>query len=145
MALVSLRNFVAPFQNKVHLGLLFFSVAIFAAFRAAGGALSLTVTTPRAAVSSSYSEENSEEEATPRRTTTKTRSLPNSLDDLSPERELSKLGLGGPAPSRAKDTSDTQDSDVVQMLIEPDEASAPNAKAQDPSDLEDIERRLGLR
>lgn len=41
MALISPKNFMAPFTNKVHLATIAFVVILFAAFRAMGGAFSV--------------------------------------------------------------------------------------------------------
>jgi|GEM_PF-1359162 len=41
MALISPKNFMTPFTNKVHLATIAFVVILFAAFRAMGGAFSL--------------------------------------------------------------------------------------------------------
>jgi len=146
MALISLRNFGAPFTNRVHIGLIVFTVALFAAFRAAGGALSFTVTAPRAAVNAENSDESFDEEAPVRRGGLAARSLPSSLDEISPARELSKLGLDSkstrPAPSARQDESD---SDLLGGMVEREAAPAKQAKPQDDIDLDEVERRLGLR
>ena len=41
MALLSAKNFTAPFANRVHLSTIAFVVVLFAAFRAMGGAFSM--------------------------------------------------------------------------------------------------------
>jgi hypothetical protein len=147
MALVSLRNFGAPFSNRMHMGLIVFTVALFAAFRAAGGALSFTVTAPRAAVNAENSDESFDEEAPARRGGLASRTMPSSLDEISPARELSKLGLDSdraarPAPSARQEDND---SDLLGDMVQPQRAPAKQAKPQDDIDLDEVERRLGLR
>ena len=147
MALVSIKNFVAPLQNRTHLGLIVFTVALFAVFRVAGGALNLSVTPPRAAVGSSSAEETMDEEPTTPRRGIASRSMPASMDEISPARELAKLGLDASEPQESSPRRPPvgDDSDLVNRMIEEPRPASRKPTIPNQADLDEVERRLGLR
>lgn len=145
MALVSVRNFVTPLKNRVHLGVIFFTVTLFTVFRAAGGALTLSATAPRASINVSDESRDADQES--QRERASTRSMPASLDELNPSRELSKLGLDAEPSQRAmpRTRQEVGNGDFVDRMIEVEKPASKRPATPNQADLEEVERRLGLR
>lgn len=147
MALLSVKNFLEPLTNKLHLGLIVFVVALFAVFRAAGGALSLSSPPPpRASVNErepsverGYRDSGAEQR--PRNF-----EMPTSINDISPGRNLSKLGVndGGARPNARADSSGTE-ADLLDSMIGGESVDRSGQVSPDQADLDEVERRLGLR
>lgn len=147
MALLSIKNFLEPLTNKLHLGLIIFVVALFAVFRAAGGALSISsAPPPRAAVNErepliDRGYRDSGGEPRPRNF-----EMPSSMDDISPSRNLSKLGVdnSGARPNLQADSSGAE-ADLLDSMIGGERVDRSGEVAADQADLDEVERRLGLR
>ena len=147
MALVSIKNFVAPFTNRVHLGTIIGVVVLFAVFSAADGRLSFNLP-PRPIAG---------DRGQPRGTAPSLKhalpDTPASLDDLDPTRELSKLGIDTtgqpPAPHRSSSRTEQQptaaDGDLLDSMMGRKGAVKDPQGGKNQGDLDEVERRLGLR
>lgn len=127
MSLISIQNFMAPFRSKTHLVTLIIVAAVFGAFRLSGGSVTSTARLQRKAPSLTQS--------TDQAVRSPHAIAPVDMDSLYEPEPIKRT----PPPRIAPQQGDS----LLDSLSEPDAASQDHSKAKD--DLNDIERKLGLR
>lgn len=155
MALVSVKNFVTPFTNRVHLGTIILVVVVFAVFSAADGRLSLSLPNrPKAGVDQNY--DSGKRSAQPVKH--QLPDAPSTMDELDPTQELSRLGIEPDqqpaaaaqqrqhaAAPRGQQQPAAQNGDLLDSMIGHKNAGKDPQGGKNQGDLDEVERRLGLR
>lgn len=132
MALISIRNLVAPFENKTHLFTIVVIAIIFGVWRASGG----SVTSQPHSLSGNGTES--------RATTEESRFQPlKSLSNRTPGGSNSTLPASKAPVSR---TTSSNSRDELDSLLAPQKQRVnPNSPQKHHSALDDIEKSLGMR
>jgi hypothetical protein len=130
MALISIRNVIAPFENKTHLFTIVVVAAVFGVWRASGG----SVTSQERSLSGNGIESHD--------TTAESRfqSL-NGLSKSGPGSDRASL-----PPSKAPTSKPPTSRDKLDSLLAPQQQSvSPSSSQKHHSALDDIEKSLGMR
>lgn len=138
MALISPKNLLTPFTNKVHLGTIVFVVALFATFRAAGGGMSV-----RSDSSGPSRMDYQERRANP----IEFDAPPTSMEDLDPRREARRLSGESQRDPKRGDREDllksmTGNSGTTQKSAAP---AQDKSKGNSGDVYGELEKKLGLK